>query len=235
MGECHYLYGNVHVAKEMEVVKRLLDLSGIGSDRLCLRWVSAAEGKLFAEYVTQFTEVTRRLGPFDPLQHDMELEAVQAALTSRRLRWLMGIELSLARKGNAFGESLPEERYKERLQQAAEEEYQRALVSAAIKRDPLSVREIAFLTGLPVYTVSLLLGELERHHEVEIQSYQGTTPKFLCRIHQAPERLTGDSHASQPEESELQPVQPAFEAGTGSFREDPTEIEPERKTSSRGT
>jgi len=179
MGECHYLYGNVHVAKEMEVVKRLLDLSCIGGERLCVRWVSAAEGKLFAEYVTQFTELTRNLGPFDPAQHEMELEAVETALTSRRLRWLMGMELSLTRKGNVYGESVPEERYKKLLQQATAEEYQRALVSEAIKREPLSVREIAFLTGLPVYTVSLELGELERHHQAEIQSYQGTTPQFV--------------------------------------------------------
>ena len=98
----------------------------------------------------------------------------------------------------------PEERYKEQLQQATEEEYQRALVSAAVKRDPLSVREIAFLTGLPVYTVSLQLGELQRHHEVEIESYQGTTPKFLCSAHGDPETLRGDSHASHPERRELQ-------------------------------
>jgi len=221
MGECHYLYGNVHVAKEMKVVKRLLDFSGIGSDRLCLRWVSAAEGKLFAEYVTQFTEVTRTLGPFDPLLYGMELEAVETALTSRRLRWLMGIELSLARKGNVFGESLPEERYRERLQQATQEEYQRALVSAAIKREPLSVREIAFLTGLPVYTVSLQLGELERHHEVEIQSYQGTTPKFLRKVHESLERSTRDTRGSHPEESGPQAMQRALEAGMESFREEP--------------
>ena len=198
----------------------MLDLSGVGGDRLCLRWVSAAESKLFADYVTQFTEVTRTLGPFDPLLYEMELDAVEAALTSRRLRWLMGIEPSLARKGNVFGESLPEERYKERLQQATEEEYQRALVSASIKREPLSVREIAFLTGLPVYTVSLQLGELERHHEVEIQSYEGTTPKFLCR---ARETSTQDNDDMQPEEIGVQIGPPALEADRESFREDPTE------------
>jgi F420-non-reducing hydrogenase iron-sulfur subunit len=221
VGECHYLYGNVHVAKEMEVVKKLLDLSGIGSDRLCLRWVSAAEGQLFAEYATQFTEAIRSLGPLDPLQHEMELEAVETALTSRRLRWLMGIELSLARKGNVFGESLPGERYRERLQQATEGEYHRALVSAVIQREPLSVREIAFLTGLPAYTVSLQLGELERQHEVEIQSYQGTTPRFLRKVHEALERSTRDTRGSHLEESGPQAVQRALEAGMESFREEP--------------
>ena len=187
MGECHYLYGNVHVAKEMEIVKRLLDLSGIGGDRLCLCWVSAAEGKLFAEYVTQFSELTSRLGPFDPARYAMELEAVEAALTSRRLRWLMGMELSLTRKGNVFGETLPEERYTQLLQQATEEEYQSALVSAVIRREPSSVREIAFMTGLPVYTVSLRLGELERQHQAEIQSYRGTTPMFVHAAYGSPE------------------------------------------------
>jgi hypothetical protein len=206
MGECHYLYGNVHVAKEMEVVRRLLDLSRIGGDRLCLRWVSAAEGKLFAEYVTQFTELTRNLGPFDPAQYEMELEAVETALTSQRLRWLMGIELSLTRNGNVYGERLPEERYKKLLQQATEEEYQSALVSAAIKREPLSVREIAFLTGLPVYTVSLHLGELERHHQAEIQSYHGTTPKFVQVAHGSLETSTGGSHDSHPNERILETV-----------------------------
>lgn len=223
MGECHYLYGNVHVAKEMEVVKRLLDLSDIGSDRLCLRWVSAAEGQLFAEYVTQFTEAIRFLGPLDPLQYEMELEAVEAALTSRRLRWLMGIELLLARKGNVFGESLPEERYRERLQQAAEEEYHRALVSVAIQREPLSVREIAFLTGLPVYTVSLRLGELERQHQVEIHSYQGTTPRFLRRVHEVLERTTPDSQAYRSEERGIETVQQALEARVESGKDDPME------------
>ena len=205
MGECHYLYGNVHVAKEMEVVRRLLDLSRIGADRLCLRWVSAAEGRLFAEYVTQFTEVTKNLGPFDPLQFEMELEAVETALTSRRLRWLMGIEASLTRKANVYGESLPEERYNRLLQQATEEEYRGALVSAAIKRGPLSVREIAFLTGLPVYTVSLQLGELERRHQAEIQSYQGTTPKFVHVTDESTEKPTGPSLDRPPEEAIIAP------------------------------
>ena len=189
MGECHYLYGNVHVAKEMEIVKKLLDLSGIGGDRLCVRWVSAAEGKLFAEYVTQFSELTGRLGPFDPARYAMELEAVETALTSQRLRWLMGMELSLTQKKNVYGETLPADRYEKVLQEAAEEEYQSALISAVIKRAPSSVRQIAFMTGLPVYTVSLRLGELERQHQAEIQSYRGTTPMFVHAADGSPEGL----------------------------------------------
>jgi hypothetical protein len=180
----------------MEVVRTLLDLSGIGGDRLCLRWVSAAEGKLFAEYVTQFSELTKKLGPFDPGRYEMELEAVEAALSSQRLRWLMGMELSLTSEGNVYGESLPEQRYKKLLQQATEQEYQSALVAEAIRREPLSVREIAFLTGLPVYTISLRLGELERQHRAEVQSYRGTTPMFVHADHGSLEKSTPGNHDS---------------------------------------
>lgn len=183
MGECHYLYGNAHVAKEMEVVERLLDLSGIGRNRLCLRWVSAAEGRLFAEYVTQFSEVTRDLGPFDPGRYELELAAAERVLTSQRLRWLMGIQLSMMRDGNVYGEVIPETGFQNLLQKVTEAEYQGALISEAIKGEPLSVREIAFLTGLPVYTVSLRLGELERHAQAEIQSFDGTTPRFFGTAH----------------------------------------------------
>lgn len=49
----------------MQVVEDLLEIAGIGKDRMQLRWVSAAEGQLFAEYVSQITELTRNLGPFD--------------------------------------------------------------------------------------------------------------------------------------------------------------------------
>ena len=44
------------------------------------------------------------------------------------------------------------------------------------------------MTGLPVYTVSLRLGDLERDHQAEIRSYRGTTPVF---VHVAHEGLEG--------------------------------------------
>lgn len=164
----------------MKAVEVLLDLSGIGDKRLCIRWVSAAEGRLFAEYATWFTEQTARLGPFDPAAYEIELAAVEKALASPRLRWLMGMELRLTQGANVYGEHLTEERYHRLLHQTAEEEYQSALVSTVIEKQPSSVREIAFLTGLPVYTVSHRLGELETHHKTEIKCFEGTTPKFAA-------------------------------------------------------
>ncbi|MDH5634687.1 MAG: hydrogenase iron-sulfur subunit, partial [Candidatus Bathyarchaeota archaeon] len=55
-GDCHYRSGNQHAEKRIEKTKRLLDLLGIGSDRLRLEWISAAEGEKFASVIKDFTE-----------------------------------------------------------------------------------------------------------------------------------------------------------------------------------
>jgi F420-non-reducing hydrogenase iron-sulfur subunit len=42
---------------------RLLEFTGVESDRLYVDWVSASEGKKFADVVTTFTDQVRKLGP----------------------------------------------------------------------------------------------------------------------------------------------------------------------------
>lgn len=44
-------------------MKKLLAFSGIEAERLCLKWVSSAEGPRFAQVVTDFVEQIRQLGP----------------------------------------------------------------------------------------------------------------------------------------------------------------------------
>ena len=48
------------------------------------------------------------------------------------------------------------------LHRTALEEYQKALIFETLKAEAKTVREIAAQTGLPVYTVSLRLNDLER-------------------------------------------------------------------------
>ncbi len=62
-GDCHYRSGNQHAEKRIEKTKKLLDLLGVGSDRLRLEWISAAEGEKFASVIKDFTEKLRVKGP----------------------------------------------------------------------------------------------------------------------------------------------------------------------------
>ena len=118
-------------------------LSGIGVDRVKLRWVSAAEGQLFANLVKELSGVMQAMGPFDLDRHKLPLAAVEGALNSPRLRWLMGMERQLIEHENVYHLKLDEANYKQLLKVAVEEEYQKALILEVLNAGPQSVREIA--------------------------------------------------------------------------------------------
>jgi F420-non-reducing hydrogenase iron-sulfur subunit len=165
----------------MQVVDQLLALSGIGTDRVKLRWVSAAEGQIFANLVKELSQVLQDLGPFDPAAQQLKLGAVEGALNAPRLRWLMGMERQLTERENVYHAKLSEQDYRQLLTLAVEEEYRKALILEVLKGGPRSVREIAGQSGLQVYTVSQLLGEIEKAGQAELHGYEGTTPKFAVQ------------------------------------------------------
>jgi F420-non-reducing hydrogenase iron-sulfur subunit len=55
--------------KRMAFMQKLLEFSGIESERLVLKWVSSAEGPRFAQVVTEFVEKIKKLGP-SPLKKE---------------------------------------------------------------------------------------------------------------------------------------------------------------------
>jgi len=63
VGDCHYVSGNHRTAKRLPLYKKLLEFAGIESERLCLKWVSASEGTVFAQVVKEFTETLRAMPP----------------------------------------------------------------------------------------------------------------------------------------------------------------------------
>ena len=67
-GDCHYSEGNYHARRRYALMHRFLDFVGIAADRLCIDWVSAAEGHRFAQVVAQFTAQVQQLGPWNGLQ-----------------------------------------------------------------------------------------------------------------------------------------------------------------------
>lgn len=60
-GDCHYGTGNYHARRKLAVARRLLETVGVQADRMHFTWVSAAEGRRFAEVCARFTDRLRRL------------------------------------------------------------------------------------------------------------------------------------------------------------------------------
>jgi len=59
-GDCHYGTGNYHARRKLAVARRLLETVGVHPDRMFFTWVSAAEGRKFAEVCTTFAESLKK-------------------------------------------------------------------------------------------------------------------------------------------------------------------------------
>ncbi|MDZ7270105.1 MAG: hydrogenase iron-sulfur subunit [candidate division KSB1 bacterium] len=62
-GDCHYQEGNYKTLRRVTLMKKMLQQLGIEDGRLRLEWISAAEGRKFAQTMDEFTEQIRALGP----------------------------------------------------------------------------------------------------------------------------------------------------------------------------
>lgn len=62
-GDCHYVSGNYKARRRVMILKTILENMGFEPQRLWLRWISASEGKMFANIVTDMVAELKKLGP----------------------------------------------------------------------------------------------------------------------------------------------------------------------------
>jgi F420-non-reducing hydrogenase iron-sulfur subunit len=73
-GDCHYISGNLRAEEMITKMKKLLSIIGFDDRRLRLQWVSASEGQLFADYISEFVDLIRSLGP-SPLKENIIIQS----------------------------------------------------------------------------------------------------------------------------------------------------------------
>jgi len=66
-GDCHYQEGNYKARRRVAILKNILRQMGFDEERVWLRWISASEGQVFAETVTEMVEALKEKGP-NPLK-----------------------------------------------------------------------------------------------------------------------------------------------------------------------
>ncbi len=66
-GDCHYTNGNYKARRRVTVLKSILRQIGLEDERVVLRWISASEGKRFADTVSEMVRKLKELGP-NPLR-----------------------------------------------------------------------------------------------------------------------------------------------------------------------
>lgn len=71
-GDCHFTSGNMHARRRWTIFRTLLDFVGVPKERVWFSWVSTAEGKKFADLITEMTEKIQALGPFRQARQMLE-------------------------------------------------------------------------------------------------------------------------------------------------------------------
>ncbi len=62
-GDCHYQSGNLKARRRVAILRGILEELGLDPDRLWLRWISASEGKLFADTIEEMVQALKEKGP----------------------------------------------------------------------------------------------------------------------------------------------------------------------------
>jgi F420-non-reducing hydrogenase iron-sulfur subunit len=62
-GDCHYQNGNYKARRRFAILRTILKNLGIPDERIKLKWISASEGKKFADTITNMVEELKKMGP----------------------------------------------------------------------------------------------------------------------------------------------------------------------------
>ena len=179
-GECHYLTGNLYAEKKVMMVAKLLDLIGLGSERLMLDWVSAAEGAKFARVVAEFSGKVKGLEKLE-IDDDLRrrIKAAEQTVVSENIRTLVAKQLPLEDRGNVYHEKLPKEEFERVLDAALKGTYMKKLILETIKESPLSVPDIAETIAEKSEIVSFHLASMWNRGEVTLKEVKGDYPLFI--------------------------------------------------------
>ena len=156
----------------------MLDIAGIGKDRLHLAWVSSAEAQRFVEIATNSIDSVKAQGKFDPNAFAFELAAAESTLAGETLRWMLGKELKITTKGDVFGRRWDTDTFESILDSLLEREYQKNMILQAVNDGHTSVRDIHKKIGLDLKRISYLLADMENTNMVEFVGMKESKPVF---------------------------------------------------------
>lgn len=182
-GDCHYIGGNIEAKHKMKYVARVIKRSRIPPQRFRLEWISASEGRRFAETVAEFTQELEKLGPIsdesvDGVQTMDKMAAAEEEFLDSTVRWTIGKERALLEEGNVYGEKLDLERLTRTINSVVDTKYLKTLVQRVIKEAPLSVPELSEKLSVEHGELFDCLMQLKSEGAVNIVGFKDDYPVF---------------------------------------------------------
>jgi len=182
--DCHFLEGNLYAEKTVELLKRLLSLSGLDEKRLQLHWSSPPSDVGFGGILADFAFQIGELGP-SPVAGEKPDENILANLRAARnasadFRWrvLAARGRELTENTNVYGEKVPQETFDQLIDEIAEVEFVRQRIFLLTREKPLSVKHIAQAISQKPELILHHIVEMRRKRLIALDHIEDTTPFY---------------------------------------------------------
>jgi F420-non-reducing hydrogenase iron-sulfur subunit len=182
--DCHFVEGNLEAERAVNVVKKLVALTGLEQERINLLWVSPMEETSLGHYLTEFSERVNKLGP-SPVKNKgpeskfmINILAAKNAASDFRLRVLVGRERELTECMNVYSEKIPQEDFDAVLDEIVEAEFIRHKLHFLTRIKPLSVRDLAEATEMKPANVLKHIVNMRRKGMIALDHIEGATPLY---------------------------------------------------------
>jgi coenzyme F420-reducing hydrogenase delta subunit len=182
--DCHYVEGNVQAERAVKMLKKLVTLTGLETERIKLLWYSPLDEKSFNYHLKEFSEEIGKFGS-SPLRGEkpepkllVNVLAAKSAVSDFRLRVLLGREKELTEGVNVYGEKISQDEFDTLLDEIVMEEFIRHKIYLLTKTKPLSVKALAEAVEMKPADVLREIANMRRRNMIALDHVEGTTPLY---------------------------------------------------------
>jgi hypothetical protein len=170
----------------MEQVSRIIEKSKIPPQRFKLAWISASEGKIFAQLIQDFTEELKKLGPLSKeaiggVPTINKVAAAENLFLEFPVRWLTSKAEILAREENVYRDKLDPDKLKNITDNFFETEHLKHLILQLITSKPTSLLTLSEKLDTPSKEVFDCLVQLKMEGLVDIVGFENDYPVYVHR------------------------------------------------------
>ena len=168
LNECNYLtQGNYHALRMVLIGKKIMGRLGLNPERLSIEFMSAGEGILFAEVMSEFGKKVKRLGPLgkgegiDEKALKLKLDVVRQLTPYLRLVEAEKLRVSFKTE-QEYHEFFTSDKVNRLLDALIADKLAISQIIALLREGPLSTGEISEALGLNPSEVSRYLNMSSR-------------------------------------------------------------------------
>jgi heterodisulfide reductase subunit A len=176
---CNHGCGVDHAWQRVDLMKKLLAMSGVERRRISLGYVDVNQPETFVRLTEAFLDHLNDIGPLERSENQKKrLLAAHATMHRPRVRWVLGVGLRRLSEKEFPGDQDNAVDFDKSLQEVLREEYLAARIVGALSEGPLNPTGIARTLGEPSAEISPVLNELVRENRIICQRWEAGYPRY---------------------------------------------------------